>query len=67
MSDLKKILSRPIPIPVSQQNSKLGGVEIDVVYVQPKVLIKTAAELLNMLAGDNPEEVVTEKKIITKR
>jgi hypothetical protein len=67
MSDLKKILSHPIPIPVSQQNGKMGGVAIDVVYVQPKVLIKTAAELLNMLAGDEPEEVVTEQKIITKR
>lgn len=57
-SKLKQALSHPIPIPVSHQGNG-RGLEIDTVMVQPRVLIRAAAELLIMLAGDDPEEVET--------
>lgn len=62
-SKLKHALSHPVPIPVASSSTG-NGVAIDTVMVQPRVLIRAAAEILLMLAGDDPDEF--EEKLESK-
>ncbi len=57
MSDLKKVLSTPVPVPIRGESPD-GKVYVDTVYIEPKVIIMIASELLAMLAGagDTPKK-----------